>query len=207
MTAGQCLWYTFPMTHTDQSTTKFIPIGMRTKVPDDVARTALVINTCSDNDTDEVGDYARWSWTNPTNWRYPHRYHDIEAVSTECLWQGTKVFSIKGNAARPDPLTLGGDWRRGKGKRPIGAYAGPDAPPITSPGAARRAIYIPAYAHQIESWLRDSPKAAAVLRAARVHNGPVYLRDFDTGQGVDRNGPMSHAWLLSIWLNTGSWPL
>ena len=44
------------------------------------------------------------------------------------------------------------------------------------------------------------------LGKARQHAGLVYLRDFDTGRGIDRNGPMSHAWVLAVWLNTGSFP-
>jgi len=42
--------------------------------------------------------------------------------------------------------------------------------------------------------------------AAANHPGPVYLRDHDTGRGVDRNGPMSHGWVLCTFLNTGKWP-
>lgn len=44
-----------------------------------------------------------------------------------------------------------------------------------------------------------------MLRVARELPSPVYLRDHDTGRSIDRNGPMSHAWLMCEWLNTGSW--
>jgi hypothetical protein len=124
----------------------------------------------------------------------------VTAVSVECLWQGTKVFSTE-----PDPATLAGAWRRGKAKRPKGAYAGLGEPLLTSPGVARRAIYIPTFKRLVEHWLQDT-EVQAWIEKARQHTGPVYLRDFDTGRGLDRNGPMSHAWVLAVWLNTGSFP-
>lgn len=173
----------------------FIPIGMRAKVE------GLVINTCGRNDTADRGTAASWVWSNPTNRAITHRYHDIEAVSVECLWQGTKV--IKG-AEGPDARTLAGEWRRGKGKRPIGAYAGPGQPLITFQGESRRKIYIPAYRNLVEHWLQD-PLVARWVQEYKECNAEVYLRDFDTGQGIDRNGPMSHAWLLSQFLNSGNW--
>lgn len=186
----------------------FTAIGMRTAVI--AADNPLVINTCADNDTAERGSYTRWSWSNPTNRALPQRYHDIEAVSVECLWQGTKVFNdiacFPHGYAEADALTLAGDWRRGKAKRPIGAYAGPAQPLITNAGDARRAIYLPAFQRQIETWLDMDETVRGWVQDAREHNGPVYLRDFDTGRGVDRNGPMSHAWVLATWLNTGEWP-
>lgn len=177
----------------------FIPTGMRTKIADPAA---MIINTCSGNDTDEAGTPTQWAWANPTNRAHPHEYHGHHAASTECLWQGTK---LRAGQTEPDPRTMAGEWRRGKGKRPTGAYAGPGQPPITTPGGARRAIYIPAYRRQIEAWMRDE-RIQAWIQAARDHQGPIYLRDHDTGQGIDRNGPMSHAWLLAQWLNSGEWP-
>lgn len=177
----------------------FTAIGMRTKIDDP---TALIINTCGHNDTDERGTPASWVWSNPTNRIITHAYAGIEAVSVECLWQGTK---IKPGMTEPDPITLAGDWRRGKGKRPTGAWAGTEQPLITTPGAARRAIYIPAFQRLINHWLQD-PQVQAWVDAARAHPGPAFLRDFDTGRGIDRNGPMSHAWVLATWLNTGCWP-
>lgn len=177
----------------------FTAIGMRRHVPDG---DALIVNTCGKNDTDLKGDGANWVWSNPTNRAVIHTYEDVRAVSVECLWQGTKVFR---EGAGPDPLTLNGDWRRGKAKQPVGAWAGPDRPLIRTPGEARRRIYIPAYRRLVEHWLRDE-EVAGWVEDARRHDGPVYLRDFDTGRGVDRNGPMSHAWVLATWLNTGEWP-
>jgi hypothetical protein len=179
----------------------FTAIGMRAKVEDP---SALIINTCSDNDTAERGTPTRWSWSNPTNRAILHSYKDIAAVSVECLWQGTKILAST-PTDEPDPRTLAGEWRRGKAKRPRGAYAGPGQPLITSPGEARRAIYIPAFRRLILHWLNDKTVAGWV-NAAQDHDGPVYLRDFDTGRGIDRNGPMSHAWVLATWLNTGDWP-
>lgn len=178
----------------------FTAIGMRVKV--DPTENALVINTCGANDTAERGTFESWVWSNPTNRAITHHYEDIQAVSVEALWQGTKVFQVGGKA---DPITLGGDWRRGKAKRPVGAYAGPGNPLITSPGAARRKIYVPAFTHLVSHWLQDDIVRDWVQRA-RAHKGPVYLRDHDTGRGIDRNGPMSHAWVLATFLNTGSFP-
>lgn len=177
----------------------FTAIGMRTKVPEP---NALVINTCGKNDTSEPGDDKTWAWSNPTNRIITHDYHDITAVSVECLWQGTK---LRPGETKPRQEVLNGNWRLGKGKKPAGAYAGPGAPLLTTPGAARRAIYIPAFKRLIEHWLQD-PEIADRVQRARDHNGPVYLRDFDTGRGIDRNGPMSHAWVMATWLNTGKWP-
>jgi hypothetical protein len=177
----------------------FTAIGMRTKVED---LSALVINTCSGNDTDAAGDFTSWTWSNPTNRAIIHHYEGYQAVSVECLWQGTKVF--RGGAA-PDEITLGGDWRRGKAKRPIGAWAGEGVPLITSPGEARRRIYVPAFRNLVEHWLQDDEVRVWVERA-KAWGGPVFLRDHDTGRGIDRNGPMSHAWVLCEFLNTGRWP-
>jgi hypothetical protein len=177
----------------------FTAIGMRAKIEDD---DAIVINTCGNNDTRQRGTPNSWVWCNPTNRAIIHPYHDIQAVSVECLWQGTK---IKPGMIGPDLECLGGEWRRGKGKRPVGAYAGLGQPLITSPGEARRAIYIPAFARLVNHWLQDS-EVAEWVQQAKEYDGAIYLRDFDTGRGVDRDGPMSHAWLLCEFLNNGEWP-
>lgn len=168
---------------------KFIPTGMRTKVPDP---NALIISTCSGNDSPFAGDHKHWSWANPTNTRFPFEFHGLAVVSTEALWQGCKLI---GDATEPDPEVLAGAWRKNKGRKPRGAWCGPGEI-ITDPGEARRIIYIPAYVRQLRSWLKFAIVRAMVHRALD-HEGPVYLRDFDTGQGIDRKGPMSHAWLLS----------
>lgn len=178
----------------------FTPVGMRHKI---VFKNALVINTCCANDTSDVGDLTRWSWANPTSRIITHSYHDVQAVSTEALWQGCKLLP---GQERPDPEILAGAWRKNKGRRPSGAYAGPGQPLIDSPGAARRAICLPAFRRQVEFWLEHFALVQELVRLARAHEGPVYLRDHDTGRGVDRNGPMSHAWVLAVWLNTGAWP-
>lgn len=172
----------------------FTAIGMRTSVQDP---TALVVNTCGGNDTANRGTEKIWTWANPTNRALSHEYGGFTAVSVECLWQGTKIFQVGGE---PDVRTLGGEWRRGKAKRPIGAWGGVDRPLLTTPGEARRAIYIPAFKCQFDHWMRD-PIVEGWVEAARNHTGPIYLRDFDTGRGIDRNGPMSHAWLMCTWLN------
>jgi hypothetical protein len=178
----------------------FTAVGMRQKID---APNALVINTCSDNDTAERGSPTRWSWSNPTNRRFTHPYHGFEAVSVECLWQGTKLFTPDGY---PDEATLSGQWRRGKAKRPLGAYAGAGQPLITDPGEARRRIYLPAFARLIDGWIEEDDTVRGWVLDAQTHDGPVFLRDFDTGRGIDRNGPMSHAWVLATRLNTGEWP-
>jgi hypothetical protein len=178
---------------------KFTAIGMRTKVED---KTAMVVNTCGKNDTDGYGDHESWVWSNPTNRAIIHPYEGYQAVSVECLWQGTKIFCEGGT---PDELTLKGDWRRGKAKRPIGAWAGEGRPLIRTPGQARRQIYVPAFRNLYEYWSQDTA-VCKMLVAARTWNGPVFLRDHDTGRGIDRNGPMSHSWLMCEFLNTGCWP-
>lgn len=182
---------------------KFTAIGMRTPV---VEGNALVINTCSENDSDHAGDVHRWTWSNPTNRRFPVVHPEdpaVTAVSVEALWQGTKIFKP---GERPDPLTLAGDWRRGKAKRPIGAWAGEGVALHQSAASARRAIYIPAFIRAKYAFLMSSDIAERILRYAAKHDGPVYLRDWDTGRGVERNAPMSHAWLLAEILNTGTVP-
>lgn len=178
----------------------FTAIGMRQSVTDSKA---FVINTCGKNDTSEEGSPTSWVWSNPTNRVIEHPYEDIVAVSVECLWQGTK---IRKGMQEPDLAILEGNWRGGKGRRPIGAWAGAGKPLITTPGEARRRIYIPAFRRLVEYWLESSERVREWVEAAKNHDGPVYLRDHDTGRGVDRNGPMSHAWLLASWLNTGEWP-
>ncbi len=186
---------------------KFSAIGHSTPAP----RGSIVIETCSGNDTSEAGDDYNWTWTNPTNRRFEAVYEGAVAVSTEAMWQGTKAFA---GELCPDPLTLAGDWKRGKKRRPLGAWGGPGRPLITSAGEARRRIYIPAFRSQIERWLAADPVVADRLARARRDGRPVFLRDWDTGQGLDdavdeqgrHHGPMSHAWLLCCWLNTGVWP-
>jgi hypothetical protein len=185
---------------------RFTAIGMRVKVTD---KNALVINTCGRNDTAEKGDLTSWVWSNPTNRVITnHLYEDIEAVSVECLWQGTKLLP---GMTEPDKEILNGNWRKNKGKRPAGAYAGKNEdgtprPLLTTPGAARRAIYIPAFKNLIEHWLWEDREVWNWVEQARCWDGPVFLRDHDTGRGIDRNGPLSHAWILATWLNTGEWP-
>jgi hypothetical protein len=178
---------------------KFTAIHMRRKVDEE---NALVINTCGRNDTDEKGHATSWVWSNPTNRAILHPYQDVTAVSVECLWQGTKMLA---GMSRPKEGVLKGDWRKGKAKRPIGAWTGPGNPLITTPGEARRKIYLPAFQRLIEHWMQD-PEVAEWVQKARDHEGWVYLRDHDTGRGVDQNGPMSHAWVLATFLNTGKWP-
>lgn len=175
---------------------------MRTKVEDP---SALVINTCGANDTAERGDYTSWVWSNPTNRAISHILPadpTIVAVSTECMWQSTKIFTIGGF---PNPAGLAGNWRLGKAKKPLGAWDGLNRPLISDPGIARRKIYLPCFKAQIEFWLND-PIVARWVEQARNHPGNVLLRDFDTGRGIDRRGPVSHAWILATWLNTGEWP-
>lgn len=182
---------------------KFTAIGMRTPAKD-LQPNHIVINTCGKNDTAEKGEFNTWVWANPTNRAIIHQYQDITAVSVECLWQGTKI--LKTNSTNiPDPIILNGDWRRGKGRAPRGAYAGPDQPLITSPGQARRQIYVPAFRNLIQYWMQDE-EVNAWIDQCRKHEGPIYLRDHDTGRGIDRNGPMSHAWLFCEFLNSGHWP-
>jgi hypothetical protein len=178
----------------------FTAIGMRAKV---TAPNALVINTCGRNDTTEKGEFTSWCWSNPTNRIITHHYEDITAVSVEALWQGTKLLA---GMTRPDQDILDGNWRKNKGRRPAGAYAGPGKPLLTTPGAARRAIYLPAFRNLVEHWLGQDQEVVDWVQQARSWGGPVYLRDFDTGRGIDRNGPMSHAYVLATWLNTGVWP-
>jgi hypothetical protein len=177
----------------------FTAVGMRTRVEEE---NALVINTCGQNDTDERGSFESWVWSNPTNQAIDHSYEDVEAVSVEALWQGTKIFQEGG---RPDERTLAGDWRRGKAKKPVGAWAGEGKPLLRTPGLARRAIYIPAFRNLISHWEQDGI-VRQWIEEARGHKGPVFLRDFDTGRGIDRNGPMSHAYVLATYLNTGKFP-
>jgi hypothetical protein len=172
----------------------FIPVGMRTQV--DRGTRTLVVNTCGRNDTSELGTIESWVWSNPTNRAIKHQYLDIEAVSVECLWQGCKLLP---GQDRPDATILGGEWRKNKGKKPAMTYGG-----MKTPGAGRRAVYLPAFKNLFDHWIQDR-RVQEFLDEARSCN-KVYLRDFDTGQGVDRNGPMSHAWVLSVFLNTGAWP-
>lgn len=179
---------------------QFTAIGMRQKVDDP---TALIINTCANNDTTNAGHYQQWAWCNPTNQIVAHPYHDITAISVECLWQGTK---LRTGQTQPDQEVLDGNWRKNKGKCPVGAYAGPGLPLITTPGEARRTIYIPAYRRLVDHWINTSEEVFDWVVNATNHKGNVYLRDHDTGRGLDRNGPMSHAWLLAMYLNTLHWP-
>jgi hypothetical protein len=177
--------------------TNFIATGMRTKLPEG----AHAVNTCIRNDTAETGSGTAWAWSNPTNRMFPATHKndpECSAVSLECLWQGTKIRTA---GTGPDQQILRGYWRRGKGRRPIGAWNGPNRPLITSPGEARREIYLPAFVNQLHRQLTENVAAREMLLDAIATHDTIYLRDFDTGQGVDRNGPMSHAWVMATILN------
>jgi len=191
---------------------QFTAIGMRTKVSDP---NALIINTCSHNGLATKGDFTRWSWANPTNTAVLFTCPtdpNYTAVSVECMWQGTKIFK---EGDKPNVDVMHGNWRGGKKKKPLhppgfcwprrGAWNGPDRPLISDPGQARVAIYIPCYKQLIEHWMED-PEIVEWVERARNHPYLVYLRDYDTGRGVFNHGPMSHAWLLCEFLNTGKWP-
>lgn len=179
----------------------FTAVGMRTSLND---KGVNVVNTCAHNDTDLIGDNKRWAWTNPTNRKYLVTHPNdpnTKAVSVECLWQGAKMMA---GQTVPDTQALNGDWRRGKGKRPVGAWNGSNKPLITNPGEARRRIYIPAYVTQIHAHITNSEYVAEVVRAS-IYVAEMglrtALRDHDTGRGVGRNGPLSHAWVLAVILN------
>ncbi len=198
----------------------FVPVGMRASIPpaDDV----LIVNTCSDNDSTFLGDAVRWSWSNPTNRMYSATLGftggELRAVSVEAMWQGTKVLpntpglvqrdggfyldteSFK--AANRDALS--GNWRTHKGKKPVGAWVGPDKPLIRSPGEARRSIYLPVYLDQLTKMTKlTQPRTLVDL--ARFKYSKVFLRDHDTGYSINANRALSHAFLLSAFLNGQSW--
>jgi len=179
---------------------EFIAAGIKDDMPGDNAWNVAI---CTGDDTDLAGDSFQWIWANPSNRKYSHRYHGCTAVSVAALWQGTKVH---GPVSGPDELAMAGDWRRGHGRVPRGAWAGPAADLIEDVGAARRAIYLPAYRYQVMSWVVGSEEVQQLVQAARDHDGPVYLRDREVFAGVDNPTGMSAAWLLATWLNTGSWP-
>lgn len=166
---------------------------------------AYVIETCSDNDTPKSGASRRWSWANPSNTRFPVLYGGRVFCSTEGLWQGAKVFTHDG---QPDMVAGAkpGHWRRAKKRRPFGHWGGPDQAPITTAREARLRVYLPAYKAQIEQWMTADPEVARWVAEARAHAGIVYLRDWDTGKGLDNGGPMSHGWLLAYYLNHGRMP-
>ena len=177
--------------------TTFVPVGMRDHIDDP---DGLVVNTCSDNGSALLGDLTHWSWSNPTNRRLAHHYAGVTAVSVECLWQGTKMMP---EMVSPNSEILGGNWRLMNGRRPLGAWAGEGEPLITDPGQARRLIYLPAYLNLILFWLENGADEILIEAASYP---TVYLRDFDTGRGLDRNGAMSHAWVLSYFLNNKEMP-
>ena len=70
---------------------------------------------------------------------------------------------------------------------------------------ARRRIYVPAFRNLIEHWMQNE-EVADWIKQTKEYPGLIFMRDHDTGRGIDRNGPMSHAWLLCEFLNTGKWP-
>lgn len=178
---------------------KFTAVGMSTVIPSGW----IVVDTCALNDTSQEGDDLRIAAFNPTNRRFGFEHRGVRGVSVEAGWQGLK--DIEGRPC-PDPRTLAGDWRRGKKARPRGHWNGVGEPLLTTPGSARRAIYVPAYRLQVERWLAASATLRDRVERLRADPRPVAARDFDEGRGLDRFGPMSHSWVLCAWLNTGVWP-
>lgn len=61
-------------------------------------------------------------------------------------------------------------------------------------------LYLPAFVAQLHNWLEYDEQIRKMTTIAAGHD-KVLLRDFDTGRGIDRNGPMSHAWVLATILN------
>lgn len=186
---------------------KYRVLQMRAPAPQDAG---LVINVACGNDKPGKGDFYAWAWASPTNTRYQAHFQWGEAAtqclhakSVECLWQGTKMFHPTSQG--PDPEVLEGNWRKYKGYKPHGAWGGPEGR-LLDRVDARRLIYIPAYRTQIMQWLLDDAEVQGWVDRSRLEPGFVYLRDFDTGEGLDNPRPMSHAWVLATFLNTGVWP-
>jgi len=171
-------------------------VHRKAEIPHD----SIGIDTCHANGQNIAGDFSRWAWANPTNTRFPVTYADVTAVSVEALWQGTK---IRKNMQVPDPDTLAGDWRRAKGRKPLGHWSGEHGL-LLGLTMARLKIYLPAYINQIHNFLQVEERAKRSLLNAEqgIKQGfKIALRDFDTGEGVANNSPMSHAWVLATILN------
>lgn len=198
--------------------TQYLPIHMRTKV--ETSRYILVVNTCTDNDTDKIGTKNAWSWSNPTNRAVPVAIPGTDhfATSVEALWQGSKVLPgtpglwrddegrwhlSEANFMQANHATLFGDWRRAKGWKPVGAWAGEGLPLVSDPIEARRRVYLPAYAAQLREMVKHPEVRAMLVRAKGYET--VYLRDHNTGGIEDRRG-MSHAYLLAGWLTNKEFP-
>lgn len=124
---------------------------------------------------------------------------DILCKSVECIWQGSKVFSLENPA--PDYFVLFGkkSFMKNKGKKPLGTWAG-GHDIITNVGDARRTVYIPAYRWVLDNRLRLQVKR--ILKIARSHQRKrMYLYDFNDNFDVDNPAPLAHCSVLAQYLN------
>lgn len=128
----------------------------------------------------------------------------LVGASVEGIWQGLKVFET----ADVDRSRLELESMRGlkrtvrKFGRCLGHRAGFEGDDLLGYVAARRAIYLPAYAHVLRERLADE---LAQLRAL-AEAGPLALLDYETNTDVDDpRKPLSHAALVRAWL-LDAWP-
>jgi hypothetical protein len=128
---------------------------------------------------------------------------DRVGASVEGIWQGLKVFETADvDASRLEVTSMRGLKRTvRKFGRCLGHRAGFGGE-LLGYVAARRAIYLPAYAYVLRERLADE---LAQLRALG-ETGPLLLLDYETNTDVDdARKPLSHAalvraWLLDAWL-------
>jgi hypothetical protein len=125
-------------------------------------------------------------------------------ASVEGIWQGLKVFATADvDRSRLEVTSMRGLKRTvRKFGRCLGHRAGFGGDELLGYLAARRAIYLPAYAYVLRERLGDELAQLRTLAEA----GPLVLLDYETNTDVeDIRKPLSHAGLVRAWL-LDAWP-
>lgn len=128
----------------------------------------------------------------------------IVGASVEGIWQGLKVFETADvDRSRLEITDMRGIKRTvRKFGRCLGHRAGFDGTELLDYLAARKAIYLPAYAYVLGERLVDE---LGQLRAL-AETQPLVLLDYETNTDVeDARKPLSHAGLVRAWL-LDAWP-
>jgi hypothetical protein len=128
----------------------------------------------------------------------------VFGASVEGIWQALKVFETADvDRTRLEVTNMRGLKRTVKKfGRCLGHRAGFGSAELLDYIAARRAIYLPAYAHVLRERLGDQLAQLRTLAEA----GSLVLLDYETNTDVDdARKPLSHAGLVRAWL-LDDWP-
>lgn len=134
--------------------------------------------------------------------KFPGSIHVLgyKTVSVDSIWQGLKIFKDKSEVDL-DVVEGRKNFRNIKGKKPLGHKVGETL--YTTPGSARRAVYIPAYNALLQHPLALPGFKLLEIYAIHAENvgKDLVLLDWDVSGNIDDERPFAHAALLVALLN------